>query len=97
MNYGADALSQEELDKRKVEGRILHSAYSFVRSREMNKAVASLTLDHLIQEHIESIQGGDTRAMVDSKGQRNNLRPTKLQELDKLENDITDFVAKATS
>lgn len=73
---------------------ILHAAYSFVRSTELNKSISSITLDHLIQDHIEAIQGGESRGLLDATGKRTNLRPTKLDRLDRLEQDI-DSVVKA--
>jgi hypothetical protein len=74
------------------EATILHRAYSFIRSREMNKAVASMTLDHLLQEHIERIEGGDSRAMLSATGRRGAMRPSKLAELKQLEDDIASIV-----
>ena len=45
----------------------LHSAYSFIRSIEMNKAVTTVTLDNLLQEHLDNLKG-KARAVVDQTG-----------------------------
>lgn len=62
--------------------RSLHSAYSFVRGVEQNRATASLTLNHLLQAQIQRIKGGENAGR----------RPSKLQELEKLEQDMEKVV-----
>ena len=68
--------------------RILHSAYSFVRSVESNRSISSLTLDHLIQEHITSIKKGAVRSLLDAKGESMGNRASKFDQLDELERDV---------
>jgi hypothetical protein len=72
--------------------QILHSAYSFIRSVESNKAIASLTLDHLIQEQIDSLKKGETRSIVDGKGESVGNRVSRWDRLDALEKDIENAV-----
>lgn len=36
---------------------MLHEAYSTVRGSEMSKSISNVTLDHLLQEQIDSIRG----------------------------------------
>lgn len=71
---------------------VLHSAYTFVRSIEVNKATASLTLDHLIQAQIDRIKKGSTRAILDSQGASVGNRTAYLDDLDSLEKDLGDVI-----
>lgn len=63
---------------------VLHSAYTFVRSIEENKSIASLTLDHLIQAQIDSLQKGSTTTINDGQGQSVGSRPSRFDQLDAL-------------
>jgi hypothetical protein len=71
---------------------LLHNAYSFVRGVESNRAIATLTLDHLIQEHIDSIEGGEGRNLLDAAGKAVDSRLTKLERIDAVERDIAEAV-----
>lgn len=73
----------------------LHAAYTFVRSVEVNKASSSITLDHLIQEQIDSYKAASTRAILDAKGKSVGSKPSKLDDLDSLEKEVTTIVAAA--
>lgn len=74
---------------------ILHSAYSAIRGAETNKALAPLTLDHLLQELIDSIQGGASRNLLSASGSSTNTsRVSKLDALDTIEKSINDVVAQ---
>lgn len=72
--------------------RVIHSAYTLIRSQEVNKATASLTLDHLIQEQITRLKKGETRAILDSKGDSMGSRVSYLDSLDSLEKELKDAV-----
>lgn len=74
--------------------KVLHSAYTFVRSVEVNKASAALTLDHLIQEQIDTIKQSSTRAILDAQGKSVGNRTAKLDDLDTLQQEV-DAVVKA--
>jgi hypothetical protein len=73
---------------------MLHSAYSFVRAREANRAISPLTLDHMIQEQIDAIQGGDSRYLL-SEGTQEVIgwRVPKLDALTQIEKDMDQLVA----
>ncbi|TXH11750.1 MAG: hypothetical protein E6R04_00520 [Spirochaetes bacterium] len=72
--------------------RVLHSAYSLIRSVEVNKASASLTLDHMIQEQVARLKKGEERALLDSKGSSVGSRISFIDSLDALEKEVTDVV-----
>lgn len=72
--------------------KTLHSAYTFIRSVEVNKATAAFTLDHLIQEQIDSYKQGSTRPIVDAQGNSVGSRTSKLDDLDSLKNDVAAVV-----
>lgn len=44
---------------------VLHSAFSFVRATETNRATSAITLDHLLQERVTSIQKDKLPALDD--------------------------------
>jgi len=50
--------------------QVLHAGYAFIRSIETNKAISALTLDHLLQGHIDALKQDSIRvsAMVDDGG-----------------------------
>ena len=72
--------------------RVLHSAYSFVRSVEVNKAVGSLTLDHILQEQITKYKKSETRAILDSRGESLGNRVSYLDSLDTLQKELEDVI-----
>ena len=72
--------------------RVLHSAYSFVRSVEVNKAIGSLTLDHIIQEQITKYKKGETRAILDSRGESLGNRVAYLDTLDSIEKELNGVI-----
>ncbi len=72
--------------------KVLHSAYTFIRSVEVNKASAALTLDHLIQEQIEMYKQSSQRAILDAKGQSIGNRSSKLDDLDTLKQEVDSVV-----
>jgi len=74
--------------------KVLHSAYTFVRSVEVNKASSALTLDHLIQEQIDTVKQSSTRDILDAAGKDIGKRTSKLDDLDTLQKDI-EAVVKA--
>jgi hypothetical protein len=83
--------SQEEL---------LHSAYSYVRGVETNKAIAAMTLDHLLQESIDAIKGGESRTLLGADGKPatpSSKRPSRLAVLDSIEKGIDALVKAKTA
>lgn len=75
---------------------LLQSAYSFVRGVEANKAISALTLDHIIQQQIDAIQGGDSHSMLSASGDTIGARTSKLAMLDSVQSGI-DAVVQAVS
>lgn len=71
---------------------VLHSAYTFVRSVEVNKASSALTLDHLLQEQIDSYKQGSTTAILDAQGNNIGNRTSKLDNLDTLQQQVDSVV-----
>jgi hypothetical protein len=67
---------------------VLQSAYTFIRSVEVNKATAALTLDHLIQEQIDSYKQSATRPIIDAQGQSVGNRTSRLDDLDTLQQQV---------
>jgi hypothetical protein len=66
--------------------RILQSAYSFVKSIEVNKAVSNISLDGLLKDHIDSLQQGTKTQIVDAHGKPLGSRLSKWDQLDELSN-----------
>lgn len=71
---------------------VLHSAYTFVRSVESNKASSALTLDHLIQEQIDAYQQNGQTAILDAAGNNVGNRLSKLDQLDTLKQQLDSVV-----
>lgn len=72
---------------------VLHSAFSAVRSGEVNKSTAALTLDHLILEQIKFLKKGETRSIVDGKGESVGSRISRYDQLDNLLSEVQSMVA----
>lgn len=67
---------------------ILGNAYAFVRSREYTKTVANLTFEELIDAAIARIEGTQGRT---------ELRPTLLERIAKIKNEIAGAVTTVKS
>lgn len=78
--------SQEQRDIRRVR-RVVADTYSFVRSQEFNRSLSAFTLDHFIEEAKRQIKGTG-KAIRDATGSILDLRPTKLESLNTLEDDF---------
>lgn len=99
---------QATTDQRKKQSsdlhRILHSAYSFVRSVETNNSISALTLDHLLKEHIQAL-GSDPekrktekRVMSDATGTGFDSRPSRWDQINEMEkqfNNVIEVIKKA--
>ena len=75
--------------------RILHSAYTLVKSIEANRASASVTLDHVIEQQIRSLKTGETRPIVDSAGASVGNRISRYDELTNLKAQVDNLVESA--
>lgn len=73
---------------------ILHSGYTFVRSIESSKAISALTLDHLIQGHIDSLKQDSTRSsqLVSDSGKSLGNRISRWDQIDEIEKLFTKAV-----
>lgn len=72
--------------------RALHAGFSFIRGVEKNRSTAALTLDHMLDEHIRTISRGETREILDGRGESYGNRPSKLDALDALEERVKSAV-----
>lgn len=72
--------------------KTLSSAYTFIRSVELNKATSSLTLDHIIQDQIKRLKKTTSRSILDAKGDSVGNRISYLDSLDALEKDLEDSI-----
>lgn len=91
-NQAPDVLKQKS-DQSDSIRRTLGDVYTFVRSQEVNRQIASYTLDHYIDEAKSKIKGGTTLrdatgSSVDASGTSFGTRPTQLEALTKLEQDF---------
>ena len=88
-----------EVDKVRI---AIADAYTFVRSQEINRTIASFTFDHYIDEAKRQIKG-EGRQLRNAAGEVGGVRPTKLEALEALETDfnasleIAESMAKAAS
>lgn len=62
---------------------IIAESYTFVRSQEINRTIASFTLDHYIDEAKREIKG-EGRQLRSASGEAYDVRATKLEELERM-------------
>ena len=74
--------------------RVVGDTYSFVRSQEINRSLGSFTLDHYIEEEKRSIKG-EGRDIRDAAGEAFDVRPTKLESIDSLEDEFRAVLKEA--
>lgn len=72
----------------------LSDAYTFVRSREINKTIASFTFDHYIDEAKRAIKEDRILRTASNASEGVGTRPGKLNALAKLETDFTNALSK---
>jgi hypothetical protein len=75
--------------------RVLNDVYTFVRSQEVNRSVASFTLDHYIDEAKRRIKDPRILRAASDPSKGVGVRPSKLEALAKLEQDFTSMYNKA--
>lgn len=87
-------LSPEELklERQKIKEiqrvrRVIADTYTFIRSQEINRTLGGYTLDHYIEEGKRQIKG-EGRAIRDAAGEAFDIRPTKLEALNSLEDEF---------
>jgi hypothetical protein len=67
---------------------ILHSAFSFVRSIEANRATAAITLDHVLAAQIQFLKKDEKRTMTDATGSSLGDRISKYDQIRLLEDEF---------
>lgn len=93
-----EAAQDEVLQQRAAQAdkirQTLADVYTFVRSREVNRQIASFTLDHYIDEAKSKIKG-EAQALRDAGGKTQDAsgrafgtRPTQLEALTTLQQDF---------
>ncbi len=89
---------QEGQDKFEVERvrSTIADTYTFVRSQEYNRTIASFTFDHYIEFAKQSIKGTG-RQIRNASGQTLGIRPTKLEALNNLQNSFKSVLTQARS
>lgn len=68
--------------------RVIGDVYTFVRSREINKTIASFTFDHYIDERKRAIKGERLIRSASNPGDGIARRPAQLDAVSKLEEDF---------
>jgi len=66
----------------------LGDAYAFVQGERLTNSIASVTLESLINEQIDQIEGTDGKT---------SIRPNKIEEVDRLMNETTSAVETVKS
>ena len=72
---------------------ITELSYTFIRSAEINKTIASFTLDHYIDEAKRAIKGKGRVVLRNADGEVSDIRPPKLDVLLNLEKLFSDSFA----
>lgn len=89
---GEEVLEGQEVSEVEQARTVVADVYTFVRSQEINRTIASFTFDHYIDEAKNRIKG-EGRQIRDAAGESFDIRPAKLEALEKLE---TEFNASLT-
>ena len=92
--FEAPATTQQRRTDEEVR-TALANTYTFVRSREINKTIASFTFDHFIDEAKRSIKEDRLLRSASSPAEGVGRRLSKLSELAKIETDFKNAMAKA--
>ena len=67
---------------------VLHSAFSFVRSYEANRATANVTLDHVLAQQVKFLKKDEKRVIVDASGESVGDRVSRYDSLQALKEDL---------
>lgn len=96
-----DIISKFETDAtatdRKAEAEmrsVLADTYTFVRSAELNKTIASFTFDHYIDEAKRRLKEDRILRSASNPAEGVGKRPSKISALTKLETDFNNSLAK---
>jgi len=87
---------QDGQDKFEVERvrKVIADTYTFVRSQEYNRTIASFTFDHYIEFEKQAIKGTG-RQIRNASGQVLGTRPTKLEALINLQDSFKAVLQQA--
>lgn len=89
--------SKESASERKADAEmraVLADTYTFVRSAEINKTIASFTFDHYVDEAKRRIKNDRILRSASNPNQGVGKRQAKLSALEKLEQDFTKMIDK---
>lgn len=87
LQPGEETLEAQKTSEVRRVRRVIADTYTFVRSQEINRTLSGFTLDHYIEEAKRQIMGTG-RSIRDAAGETINLRPTKLEQLNSLEEEF---------
>jgi hypothetical protein len=85
---GEEVVEGQDISKVERARTVVADVYTFVRAQESNRTIASFTLDHYIDEAKRRIKG-EGRQVRSASGESIDIRPTKLEALEKLEAEFT--------
>lgn len=88
LQPGEEVVEGQEISKVERARTVVADVYTFVRGQEANRTIASFTLDHYIDEAKRRIKG-EGREIRSAAGEAFDIRPTKLEALEKLETEFT--------
>jgi hypothetical protein len=91
---GVTPANQKELDEDERIRKTIGDVYTFVRSQEINRSIASFTFDHYIDTAIRRLRG-EGRTIRNAAGEVLETKPPALEALDKLKADFDAIIAKA--
>lgn len=86
------------VEKRRTDEEVrtaLANTYTFVRSREINKTIASFTFDHYIDEAKRTLKEDRILRSASSPAEGVGRRLSKMSELEKIEKDFKKAMTKA--
>ena len=91
---GVTPANQKELDEDERIRKTIADVYTFVRSQEINRTLASFTFDHYIDEAIRRLRG-EGRQVRNAAGEVLETKPPALEALQKLKTDFEAIFEKA--
>ena len=87
LQSGKETLEAQKAKEVQRVRRVVADTHTFIRSQEINRTLSGFTLDHYIEEAKRQISGTG-RAIRDAAGETIDLRPTKLEALNSLEDEF---------
>lgn len=95
VKKGEEGIPQSDISESDQIRRAFADAYTFVRSSEINKTIASFSLDHYIDEAKREIKDPRILRAASEPTVGIGTRPSKLEALEKLESDFAKAVESA--